>query len=85
MTHLNTSLLAISVRGCEYSGKDFYNLLYINNKSVKSQSVEKSKNVTVNSITNNRKGSYAESCKALKERDLKESEMKDRLTQNIQK
>ena len=47
--------------------------------------VEKSKNVTLNSITNNGKRSYAEVCKASKNKDIKEGEIKCILTQNMQK
>ena len=35
------------------------------------ESAEKSKNVTVNSITNNRKRSYADICKASKKKEVK--------------
>ena len=47
--------------------------------------VEKSKNVTSNSITKNVKRSYAAICKASKKKDVKEGERKDILTQNMQK
>ena len=41
--------------------------------------------MTVNSITNNSKISYAEICKALKKKDIKEGKIKDILAKNIHK
>ena len=46
---------------------------------------DKQKDVTVNSITNNGKISYADVCKYLKKKDVKEGERKDTLTQNMHK
>ena len=47
--------------------------------------VQRSKVLTVNSITTNRKRSYADACKASKNKDLKEGERKYIPTQNMQK
>ena len=46
---------------------------------------DKSENVTVNSITNDLKRSYAGVWKASKNKDVKEGERKDIRTQNIHK
>ena len=50
-----------------------------------SMGVEKSKNVTENPITKNRKISYANVFKALKKKDVKEWERKDIRTYNMKK
>ena len=47
--------------------------------------IEKSKDVTVNSITNNGKRNYIEVRKASKDKDVKQAERKYILTQNMQK
>ena len=47
--------------------------------------VEKSKNVTENSIAHTRKISHADVCKASKKKDVKEGERKDMLKHHMQK
>ena len=59
-------------------------LLQSNELSAK-ECVRKSKNCTVNSITNNGKRSYADICKASEQKDVKEGERNDIPTQNMQK
>ena len=49
------------------------------------EGADKSKKLTVNSITYNRKISSADFCKASKKQDVKEGDRKDILTQNMQK
>ena len=48
-------------------------------------SVEKSKTVTINSITYNTKGIYADVCKLSKKKDIKEGEIRNIVKQNVQK